>query len=69
MMRGVLYIATAPFWFVRFLWCSVMTGHELVFRRNIYGDEANVAPGRSVYVCVRCGGVCYGSLLHPEPKP
>ncbi len=69
MMAALLCIITAPFRFLGFLWCSVMTGHQLVFRRNIYGDELNHTPGRSVYRCVRCGGICYGFLLHPEPKP
>lgn len=69
MINALLCIASSPFRFARFLWCSVMIGHELVFRRNIYGDEANHTPGRSVYRCVRCGGICYGSLLHPDSKP
>ncbi len=45
--------------------CS-LRGHLLVHHRNIYGDENNHVPGRSVYRCTRCDYFAYGLELHPE---
>ena len=40
----------------RVFWCSLTRGHTWFWRRNIYGDEINVAGGnRSVWRCARCG--------------
>ena len=45
---------------IKSLFCS----HDLVFIRNIYGDEINMRDGaRSVWQCKKCNTYKYGKYL------
>ena len=40
--------------------------HIYIFHRNVYGDEINCSPGRSIWKCSACGKIQYKRDLHKD---